>query len=108
MAEEPTTGELARRIDEQSRRMDAGFRDVNARLSDLPTEKTLLALLAARDAEMKAMRDDIDELKVEGKESRRRADEAKRFGWQIAIAGGTFMLGVIVFLFQVMQSGGTA
>lgn len=87
--------------------MDEGFRDVNARLQDLPTEKTLLALLAARDAEMKAMREDIDDIKGDVKESRRRADDAKKFGWQIAIAGGTLLLGVIVFLFQV-QSGGAA
>ncbi len=63
MPDEPVTlGEVSRRLDEQARRVDEGFRDINARLSEMPTEKTLLAYLATHEARMQAVADDVKDL----------------------------------------------
>lgn len=115
---EPTPGELQRRLDELGRRMDGGFRDVNVQLSALPTEKTILALLAARDAEMRALADDVRDnaaaiaaeradRKAADSAIESRADSARRLTWTIAGILAPLMLGVIVFVFQ-LSSGGSA
>ena len=104
MPDDQTIGELSRRLDAQGRRMDEGLRDINARLADMPTEKALLAMLGSRDIEMKSIRKDISEIKTDAKESRHRADAAKRYAVTTAIAAGAFLIGILKFV-STIQGG---
>ena len=105
MPDDQTIGELSRRLDAQGKRMDEGLRDINARLADMPTEKALLAMLGSRDIEMKSMREDISEIKTDAKESRHRADAAKRAAVTTAIAGGALLIGILTFVVSTIQGG---
>ena len=124
MAVEPTPSELARRIDDVSRRMDAGFRDVNERLSSLPDKEMILALLATRDVELRNVREDVGDLakslvaeraeriaaldaerKSRGeafKESLASATSARRFAITAALTSVGLLLGFLGFLTTLM------
>lgn len=64
--EQPTAGELSRRIDALANSTSTSFADLNMRLNDFPTEKTLLALLQGSQAEASAhlhgVRNDVKDL----------------------------------------------
>lgn len=107
---EPSGGELSRRIDQLERRLETGFMGLDARLDTLVTEKTILAYLAARDAEMAAMREDIADLKKDDNNIRREvlvvrqeAQAAKRFAWQIGIPLSALMLTVLGVVYNLAQ-----
>lgn len=109
---EPSGGELARRIDQLERRLESGFTNLDTRLDSLVTEKTILAYLATRDAEMKGIKDDIIELKKANLHIKKSVEDvrdealaAKRFAWQIGIPLGAFMLGVVGFVYNLAQTG---
>jgi len=124
VAVEPTPSELARRIDDVSRRMDAGFRDVNERLSSLPDKEMILALLATRDVELRNVREDVGDLakslvaeraeriaaldaerKSRGeafKESLASATSARRFAITAALTSVGLLLGFLGFLTTLM------
>lgn len=69
MTDAPSPGELSRRIDSLASDFKTGFADLNTRLNDFPTEKTLLALLQGQQAEqsahLRAVRDDVRGLTAE-------------------------------------------
>ena len=105
MTEPPSTSELSRRIDELTRLV-----------RDLPTEKTLVALLAARDAEIAALRDDVRDLtkalaeeraaRVSGdKEIVSESASAKRWAVGVAISGAVAVIGFVGFLMQIAGGG---
>jgi hypothetical protein len=105
----PSNGELSRRMDSLAKDMREGLSEIRADLRDrfdkVPTNEIILAWLAARDAEVQNLRDDVGELKVEIKTVKSEASAAKRFAWQIAIAGGGLLLAVVTFLGDLLPGG---
>lgn len=105
----PSTGELSRRMDALAKDVREGFSEIRSDLSNrfdkVPTNEIILAWLATRDAEVKALGDDVNELKIEIKSARAEASAAKRFGWQIAIGGGGLLLAVVTFLGDLLPGG---
>lgn len=121
--EEPRPAELSRRIDAIGKRLDDGFRDMSARFNEVPTEKTLLAYLAARDAEQRAMRDDIKDLatsltketaerrgaiehertarETQAKEDRDRAERTRQFFLGFAVTCGVAVTGLAAFIINL-------
>lgn len=63
MADEPTHWELSRRLDAQDKRLEQGLAAIASRLDELPSEKTLLALLATERAHTQAIADDVKDLR---------------------------------------------
>ena len=109
MTEEPRPAEISRRVDELSRRQDNSFRDIGARLDQMPTEKTLLALFVVRDNAISALSDDVRSITVALEAERmarqaairqveddRRADKRWTFG--AIISAGGLALSVIVLI----------
>lgn len=108
---EPSGGELSRRIDQLERRVESGFNNLDNRLDTLVTEKTILAYLAARDAEVTGLREDVAELKqvdidlrMEVSGVRAEVQSAKRFAWQVGVPVAALMLGIIGFVLSVAQT----
>lgn len=127
MADEPTHWELSRRLDAQEKRLEQGLAAIASRLDELPSEKTLLALLATRDAHMQALADDVRAVekavaaearardiaiakeeaarKSENEATERRATNARNFA--IGAIGLTIsaLLGVLGFINQIGGAG---
>lgn len=127
MADEPTHWELSRRLDAQEKRLEQGLASIASRLDELPSEKTLLALLATRDAHMQALADDVRAVekavaaearareaavlkeevarKSENEATERRATAARNFA--IGAIGLTVsaLLGVLGFINQIGGAG---
>lgn len=127
MADEPTHWELSRRLDAQEKRLEQGLSAIASRLDELPSEKTLLALLATRDAHMQALADDVRAVekavaaearardiaiakeeaarKSENEATERRATNARNFA--IGAIGLTIsaLLGVLGFINQIGGAG---
>ena len=105
----PSTGELSRRMDALAKDVREGFSEIRSDLSNrfdkVPTNEIILAWLATRDAEVKTLRDDLLEVKSDLKEARKESSAARRFTWQIAIAGGGLLIAVVTFLGDLLPGG---
>lgn len=117
---EPRPVELSRRIDEISARMDAGFSALHERLDKMPTSELLMAHLSKSEAEMRALRADIEEareatsqlraemFKGDSELSQRvetvRTETANARRWSIgvAISVGTLVLGALAAVAQAV------
>lgn len=107
--------------------MRTSFRDIGVRLDRMPTNDILLAYLATRDQEMKAISEDLKELTADLAQERSermagdaaevaaretaisgqasRIEASRRWGIGIALSGGTLILGVIAFITQLGGAG---
>ena len=88
-AEEPRPAELARRHDDLSARMAAGFNEIGRRLDRVPTTDIMLAYLATRDQEMKANSEDIKDLAkalADERAERLQAVERERAAREVSLA----------------------
>lgn len=59
---EPSPGELSRRFDEMRREMRDSFRDINARIDDIPNLAALASILEVRDVRIGTQDRRLDEL----------------------------------------------
>lgn len=65
MTTEPTTGEVARRVDALKEEMREGIRGLNERLDKMPTSQLLTAYLAKTDADVRAVDTKVDAVKAD-------------------------------------------
>lgn len=112
----PGLGEVSRNVASLAKDVREGFRDVRAEMSErfdkVPTNDVLLAVLASRDAEVKALRERIDAEESDRKDEDRRlertienlrddATAGKRWAIGVAISAAVLFLGVIGFILDI-------
>ena len=128
MTEPPTPSELDRRLTELAQDQRNGFSALNQRLDGFPTEKTIVALFAARDNQINALQQQVtgfaseldqerrDREAADDKERRDRengdkaiqleATGARRWAINTLIGGLVGAAAILGFFIRVM--GGTA
>jgi len=117
MTEPPTPSELDRRLNELAKDQRTGFSDLNKRLDGFPTEKTIVALFAARDNQINALQQQVTGFATEldqerrdretgDKEIERRATQARQWAINTLIGGLVGAAAILGFFIRVM--GGTA
>lgn len=125
--DEPRPAELSRRMNDLRDEMRTSFRDIGVRLDRMPTNDILLAYLATRDQEMKAISEDLKELtadlaqersermaadltertdrEAQSKEQATRIEASRRWGIGIAISAAGVLLGVLGYITQIGGAG---
>lgn len=117
---EPRPVELSRRIDELSERMDKGFTTLNDRLDRVATKSDTEMYLKPIMVEVRALRDDISELRNADADLNKRiesvnaelntkidrvsseASGARKWGVGVALSVGTLVLGALAAVAQAI------
>lgn len=113
-AEQPTPGELSRRIDDVRDEVRAGITGINERLDRMPTNELLTAYLASTNGQVEGLRGQLTELKthVAGVETSLRAEidaqekktiDAKRWAIGALLSAGGLVLGVLTFAERLLS-----
>lgn len=95
MTTEPTIGEVSRRLDALTDEVRTGNRGLNERLDRMPTSELLTAYLSKTDADVRAVKEDVDELKSSLAALQRQLVEARRWAIGAAISVGGLLLGAV-------------
>lgn len=102
MTNDPTPGELSRRIDGMDSRFDTLTgeirdmgRSINERFDRMPTSELLTAYLAKTDAEVAALKEDVVEIKAALPLIEKRIVDAKRWAIGAVISGGGLVVGAL-------------
>ena len=95
LQDEPTSGEMWRRMDDMRNEMRSNFDSLNKRLDIMPTTELMMAHMATQESRIKAIEDDVSEIKTKTQQAR-----------AIAISAAIGAAGVVVAAIGLLQGGG--